>query len=137
MNIKHLITLLVSVFLFACGSTEKEPPNATDMETDEGSTNDLGDDIDQTDCDSFAEKECHTTCMPFVAHIYDEVEQCYEREPTFISCEPLQGTLNTTTLARHIDGRCAEFPSTELPSNGQWTEDDECNELLTEQGVCE
>lgn len=75
--------------------------------------------------------------MPFVAHIYDEVEQCYEREPTFISCEPPQGTLNTTTLARHVDGRCAEFPSTELPSNGQWTEDEECNELLTEKGVCE
>jgi hypothetical protein len=114
--------LSASALLLACGTSDQDLPSKNP---------------EQVDCFFLTQAECHTTCMPFVAHIYDEVEQCYEREPTFISCEPPQGTLNTTTLARHVDGRCAEFPSTELPSNGQWTEDEECNELLTEKGVCE
>lgn len=114
--------LLTSAMLSACGTSDQESPNKNP---------------EQAECFTLTQAECHTDCMPFVARIYDEVEQCYEKDSTFISCEPLQGTLNTTTLARHVDGRCAEFPNTELPSNGQWTEDEECNELLTEQGDCE
>lgn len=102
---------------------------------------DLGSDADVylPDCASQTVEKCGPDeeggCMVLKANVFDPELDCFAPQES-ISCTSYAIKFNSETPARHLDGTCALFSSTTLPDDGEWTEDDKCNELLTENGYC-
>lgn len=150
----RLFFLLFSVsILGACGSdpvennqAEPDASNTDGYDVDGGTDagNDLADNgVEEVNCGSFeTEEACREAsgdaevCSVLFARLYQSELQCYG-ESEYVGCGAGGNHLNTETMARNPDGTCAIFPSTTLPSNGEWTEDDNCNDILTESGLCE
>lgn len=151
--------IAISLLASACGSDsvkrdQSAPDNSsidagvevisdTDLtEEEDVASSDLTDDAIPVDCSLQTEQECREahengdTCRPLTATFYQADLECYAGGG-FVACGHGGNHLNTQTPARHKDGTCAIFSTTTLPSNGEWTQDDKCNDLLTESGYCD